>query len=263
VKGGLAVVVACVVVLVACAPVETSDTGEVDESGGLPETEPQSVTIEPAPPISDTVDESAASFNAGLYSTEQADSLWVIVNKQRVYTPIDYAPTDLVVPEVPFNNPPLLREEAAKALEGMLQAAREADADFVIQSSYRSFAVQQRIKQQSIERWGLEVSDARSARAGHSEHQSGLAVDLTTKTGLCTLDPCFGQTDAGQWLAENSWRYGFVLRYLDGKTEVTGYIYEPWHFRYVGLELAEEIYQRGYPTLEEFFGLPAAPNYLD
>lgn len=255
--------VACVLALVACAPVETGVVSEAEESGALSDTEPESATIEPAPPVTDTVEESAVSFNVGLYSIEQADSLWVVVNKQRIYTPIDYAPVDLVVPEVPFNNPPLLREEAAQALESMLHAAREADADFVIQSSYRSFVVQQRIKQRSIERWGPEVSDGRSARAGHSEHQSGLAVDLTTKTGLCTLDPCFGQTSVGEWLAENSWRYGFILRYLPGKTDITGYIYEPWHFRYVGLELAEQVYQRGYPTLEEFFGLPPAPNYLD
>jgi D-alanyl-D-alanine carboxypeptidase len=263
VKGGGTIVVACVLALVACAPVETGVVSEAEESGALSDTEPESATIEPAPPVTDTVEESAVSFNVGLYSIEQADSLWVVVNKQRIYTPIDYAPIDLVVPEVPFNNPPLLREEAAQALESMLHAAREADADFVIQSSYRSFVVQQRIKQRSIERWGPEVSDGRSARAGHSEHQSGLAVDLTTKTGLCTLDPCFGQTSVGEWLAENSWRYGFILRYLPGKTDITGYIYEPWHFRYVGLELAEQVYQRGYPTLEEFFGLPPAPNYLD
>jgi D-alanyl-D-alanine carboxypeptidase len=263
VKGGGTIVVACVLALVACAPVETGVVSEAEESGALSDTEPESATIEPAPPVTDTVEESAVSFNVGLYSIEQADSLWVVVNKQRIYTPIDYAPVDLVVPEVPFNNPPLLREEAAQALESMLHAAREADADFVIQSSYRSFVVQQRIKQRSIERWGPEVSDGRSARAGHSEHQSGLAVDLTTKTGLCTLDPCFGQTSVGEWLAENSWRYGFILRYLPGKTDITGYIYEPWHFRYVGLELAEQVYQRGYPTLEEFFGLPPAPNYLD
>ena len=262
-KGGGTIVVACVLALVACAPVETVVVSEAEESGALSDTEPESATIEPAPPVTDTVEESAVSFNVGLYSIEQADSLWVVVNKQRIYTPIDYAPVDLVVPEVPFNNPPLLREEAAQALESMLHAAREADADFVIQSSYRSFVVQQRIKQRSIERWGPEVSDGRSARAGHSEHQSGLAVDLTTKTGLCTLDPCFGQTSVGEWLAENSWRYGFILRYLPGKTDITGYIYEPWHFRYVGLELAEQVYQRGYPTLEEFFGLPPAPNYLD
>lgn len=262
-KGGGTIVVACVLALVACAPVETGVVSEAEESGALSDTEPESATIEPAPPVTDTVEESAVSFNVGLYSIEQADSLWVVVNKQRIYTPIDYAPVDLVVPEVPFNNPPLLREEAAQALESMLHAAREADADFVIQSSYRSFVVQQRIKQRSIERWGPEVSDGRSARAGHSEHQSGLAVDLTTKTGLCTLDPCFGQTSVGEWLAENSWRYGFILRYLPGKTDITGYIYEPWHFRYVGLELAEQVYQRGYPTLEEFFGLPPAPNYLD
>ena len=224
--------------------------------------QPKSVEAKPPTGVPETEEKPLAPFNPGLYSIDQVDSLWLIVNKQRVYSPIDYEPGDLVAPAIPFNNPPLLRREAARALEAMLQAARAAGVDFVIQSSYRSFSSQQRLKQQSVERWGLEVSDARSARAGHSEHQSGLAVDLTTKSGLCTLDACFGETRIGKWLANNSWRHGFVLRYLPGKTEITGYIYEPWHFRYVGPELAAEVYQRGYPTLEEFFGLPAAPNYL-
>jgi D-alanyl-D-alanine carboxypeptidase len=241
----------------------------------LVETDPESVQIEPEPALAKPADPSPAPiapkgadkttvpFNPGLYSIDQVDSLWLVVNKHRVYSPIDYEPGDLVAPAVPFNNPALLRRQSARALEEMLQAARAAGVDFVIQSSYRSFATQQRLKQQSIERWGLEVSDARSARPGHSEHQSGLAVDLTTKSGSCTLDPCFGQTRIGIWLAQNSWRHGFILRYLPGKTDITGYIYEPWHFRYVGPELAAELHRRGAPTLEEFFGLPPAPNYLD
>lgn len=234
-------------------PPEPEDTGDTADSATP--VEPSGGPPPPEPPI--------PAFIPGQYSIDDATSLWVIVNKHRAYTPIDYAPGDLVAPAVPFNNPPLMRREAASALEQMLRAARAAGVDFVVQSSYRSFATQQRVKQLSIERYGLEVSDQRGARAGHSEHQSGLAVDLTTKSGSCTLDPCFANTRIGRWLAQNSWRYGFVVRYLPGKTDITGYIYEPWHLRYVGPELAAEINRQGYPTLEEFFGLPPAPTYLD
>jgi len=168
-----------------------------------------------------------------------------------------------VVPEVPANFSPLLRADAAEALKEMYEQASGEGLGFVIQSSYRSYALQQRVKSLSVERYGQEISDARSARPGHSEHQSGLAVDLTTESGVCTLQKCFGETPEGIWLFENSWRFGFVLRYLEGATEITGYIYEPWHFRFVGVELATEIWNQGYPTLEEFFGLDPAPAYLD
>jgi D-alanyl-D-alanine carboxypeptidase len=78
---------------------------------------------------------------------------------------------------------------------------------------------------------------------------------------VCALDQCFANTPQGQWLAANGWKYGFIVRYPADKTAVTGYEYEPWHMRYVGLDLAAEMHRDGIETLEEFFGLPAAPDY--
>jgi D-alanyl-D-alanine carboxypeptidase len=202
-------------------------------------------------------------FDRELYSIDDPASLWVIVNKARTYVPEDYVPENLVVPDVPSSFEPLLRAEAANALRELFDAAEAEGISLKLHSSYRSYRLQKRVKAQSVERFGQEVSDGRSARAGHSEHQSGLAADLTTLSGVCTLQECFGQTQEGRWLADNSWRFGFILRYLEGATHITGYVYEPWHFRYVGLELAEEIWNQGYPTLEEFFSLDYAPVYPD
>jgi D-alanyl-D-alanine carboxypeptidase len=86
-------------------------------------------------------------------------------------------------------------------------------------------------------------------------------MDISAKPLNCALQICFGQTPQGQWLAAHAHEYGFVIRYPDGKTDVTGYQYEPWHVRYVGVELATEMHDTGVSTLEEFFGWPPAPNY--
>jgi D-alanyl-D-alanine carboxypeptidase len=215
----------------------------------------------PPPPPPEVVDPEPPGFDLTVLSIDEADSLWVVVNKLRPLNPIDYAPTDLVTPDVPAAFDPLVRGEVARALEDMYAQALAEGVPFRIQSSYRSYRVQQQVKARSVQRLGQTVSDQRSARPGHSEHQTGLAVDLTTQSGRCTLEACFADTAEGVWLAENAWRFGFILRYLDGKSDIHGYMFEPWHFRYVGVELAKEIYLQGNPTLEELFGLDPAPDY--
>lgn len=224
--------------------------------------EPDVVEIAPPPPPEPVVvAEDPPGFDLERYSIDEAESLWVVVNKLRPLNPIDYAPTDLVAPNVPAAFDPLLRAVVAEAVEQMYAEAQVAGVPFRIQSSYRSYATQLRIKANSVSRLGQRVSDGRSARAGHSEHQTGLAVDFTTNSGQCTLEACFADTAEGQWLAENAWRFGFILRYVEGESDIHGYIFEPWHFRFVGVELAEEIHRQGNPTLEELFGLDPAPDY--
>jgi zinc D-Ala-D-Ala carboxypeptidase len=217
--------------------------------------------VAPPPPKPVVVEDDDPGFDRGLHSLDEADSLWVVVNKLRPLNPIDYVPSDLVAPNVPAAFDPLLRKKASDALEKMYAESVDAGVAFLIQSSYRSYQTQLRVKANSVSRLGQTLSDQRSARAGHSEHQTGLAVDLTTPSGRCTLDACFAQTPEGQWLADNAWRFGFILRYLEGKSDSHGYVFEPWHFRYVGPELAEEIHLQGNPTLEEFFDLDPAPDY--
>ena len=101
---------------------------------------------------------------------------------------------------------------------------------------------------------GQEAADTYSARAGFSEHQTGLVLDLNT------VDISFDNTNESNWLRDNSYKYGFIIRYPKGKENITGYTYEPWHIRYVGKNLAKEIYNNGdYLTLEEYFGIDS--NY--
>lgn len=115
-------------------------------------------------------------------------------------------------------------------------------------SGYRSYSLQNRLYTDYAARDGKQAADTYSARPGYSEHQTGLALDLNS------ISDSFAYTGEGKWVAANCWRYGFIIRYPKGKEDITGYKYEPWHLRYVGTELAEELYNSGL-TLEEYFGL--------
>ena len=188
-------------------------------------------------------------------------SLWVISNKHRQLSPAEFVPSDLsTVIGVPneFSQP--LREPAARAVEQLYSAAQSQGINFGIISAYRDFNTQVALYNKFVNRDGQEAADTYSARPGHSEHQTGLAVDFDDG-GSCYLNACFESTAAGQWLAAHAYEYGFVLRYPSGKDAVTGFTYEPWHFRFVGVELATEMHNTGISTLEEFFGLEPAPTY--
>lgn len=117
-------------------------------------------------------------------------------------------------------------------------------------SGYRSYWDQNYIYNNYVKLDGQLLADTYSARAGHSEHQTGLAIDVNT------VDSSFDNTDESNWLKDNCYRYGFIIRYPKGKEEITGYMYEPWHIRYVGMELAEKLYNNGnWITIEEYFGI--------
>ncbi|MCZ2260403.1 M15 family metallopeptidase [Sporosarcina sp. G11-34] len=119
-------------------------------------------------------------------------------------------------------------------------------------STYRSFEYQTNLYQRYVNDDGREKADEYSARPGYSEHQTGLAFDIgEAGQNQIWLTREFGESEAGKWLAANAHRFGFIMRYPEGKEEITGYMYESWHFRYVGVEIAEEIYKQGI-TLEEY-----------
>jgi zinc D-Ala-D-Ala carboxypeptidase len=147
-----------------------------------------------------------------------------------------------------------LSAAAQPALEQRFAAAAEDGVTLVFGSGYRSEALQRQFYESYVARDGQAAADRYSARPGTSEHQTGLAVDITSVGGRCHLEVCFEDLPEGQWLAANAHRYGFIIRYPDGKESITGYQYEPWHMRYVGTELSAEINRTGL-TLEEFFGL--------
>jgi len=185
-------------------------------------------------------------------------SLTAVVNKRRGLA-ADYVPPGLVTPSgIPGATQ--VRSELIAPLEQMRADMAAAGITLRMSSAYRSFARQQTIYNGFVAREGVAGADTHSARPGNSEHQTGLAVDLDDGTG-CNLSRCFADTAGGRWLAANSWRYGFILRYGDGWHPIVGYTFEPWHFRYVGVDVATDMHERGIRTLEEYFGLPAAPDY--
>lgn len=158
----------------------------------------------------------------------------MIVNK--TYTlPAGYAPGDLL-PEV------------KEAFEVMQKAAAAEGLNIYISSGYRSYTRQQTLYNNYVKTDGKELADTYSSRPGHSEHQSGLCFDLNT------IDDSFGATPESAWLEKHAQEYGFIIRFPKGKDEQTGYQYEPWHLRYLGVEMAQKVYSSGL-SLEEYFGI--------
>lgn len=184
------------------------------------------------------------------------DDLVVVVNKKREL-PEDYVPSDLVEPNVPFSfnekhEKRFMRAEAAAALERLFALAEQDGIKLQAVSGYRSYATQRSIYNYNVSRDGEEKANQFSAKPGQSEHQTGLAMDLSYPGDPQPLEQSFADTEAGKWLAANAHRAGFIIRYPKGKEDITGYAYEPWHVRYVGEEIAKEIYEQGL-TLEEWF----------
>ena len=180
----------------------------------------------------------------------------VFVNKQR-RLPADYIPPDLVRVEVPtiltFEEVNHLRRAASDALSSLVATAEaEQGYELLARSGYRSYATQVSLYQMNVREHGEDYASRFSAQPGTSEHQSGLAMDVSSPVVNYQLVQEFGETDEGIWLADNAHRFGFIIRYMQGKEEITGYSYEPWHLRYLGTELATEIYSHGL-TLEEYF----------
>ena len=140
-------------------------------------------------------------------------------------------------------------KEAYEHFIEMFNAAKESNLKIVISSGYRSYNEQKETYDSYVERYGAKKADTLAARPGYSEHETGLALDITT--GGATKDT-FDTTDEFKWLQENSYKFGFILRYPKGKEKITGFDYEPWHYRYVGLDLAEKIYKEGI-TYDEYY----------
>ena len=188
--------------------------------------------------------------------------LWTVVDKLRPANPIDYRPTALVLPDGVRNvegSP--LRADAASGLSSLVTAARDAGVgEIALESGFRSYETQVATYNRHVAERGAQA-DLVSARPGYSEHQLGLGADVVACAGVCgTLDE-LAATPQGAWIAEHAWEHGWIVRYGDGATAVTGYMAEPWHLRYVGPELAKAYHDGGWTSLEEFFGLPPAPGY--
>lgn len=196
--------------------------------------------------------------NKNVTVVSNPNDLHVVVNKQRKL-PDGYEPPDLVIPNVLFYSDDWekkhMRQEAATALELLFAAAANDGIDLIAVSGYRSYERQTTIYNYNVETQGLEHAQRYSAMPGHSEHQTGLTMDVSgaALASSYLLEESFRQTAEGEWLEQHAHEHGFVIRYPKGKEHITGYAYEPWHIRYVGKETAKEIFEKQL-TLEEFFG---------
>lgn len=200
------------------------------------------------------VQETIAKIEGGLAVVNNPDSTLVLVNKKR-RLPDLYEPQDLVIPQVRFlyegdNEKKKMRKEAAQSLERMFQQAKREDIFLFAVSAFRSFERQKALNTMYKKQDGEAKTAMSSAIPGTSEHQTGLAVDITSQSAKFQLEPSFGETKEGKWLAENAHKFGFIIRYEKEKEEITGYMYEPWHVRYVGNPYAAYLYENQL-TLEE------------
>ena len=203
---------------------------------------PAVMTVEDAPRPQHTFDRAARS-------TVDPASIWVVVNKKHPIAP-DYRPDIALVRGYQVATP------AAGPLTDLLDDSDGQGLGFKIASAYRSHGYQAGVYGNVVAASGQAAADRVSARPGHSEHQTGLAVDLVTPASPgCDFEACFAGTPGGRWLARNAWRHGFVVRYLPGNEAVTGYSPEPWHLRFVGRQLAAELRRTHTDTLEEFFDI--------
>nr|WP_245762919.1 M15 family metallopeptidase [Microbacterium azadirachtae] len=203
-----------------------------------------------------------ATGNAPCIDLADPNRDWVVVNKIRPLNPITFAPSSFGDPALSVDGAGSVRSDVAQALDRLSAGADAAGVGSIaLASGYRSYDTQVQTYSGQIAQYGQAQGDALSARPGHSEHQTGLAADVVSCAGGCGSIDSFGGTDAGAWVAQNGWQYGFIVRYVAGQTPITGYDAEPWHLRYVGVPLATAYHDGGYATLEQFFGLPAAPAY--
>jgi len=190
-------------------------------------------------------------FYQNIQPIQNPDKLTVMVDKNHQLSSY-YVPWDLETIDLPYNPKGLqLRHEARLAFERMGKEAQASGIHLEAVSAYRSYSYQKAIYYKNMlpdmHLWKYqEERDKVSARPGHSEHQTGLAVDINE------LETSFCDTAEGKWLADQAHSYGFILRYPKGKEKITGYDFEPWHFRYLGRDIADIIYQRGI-TYDEFY----------
>lgn len=223
--------------------------GPVDEpaDGALDEPEPAPVPVA----------EPATSIDLTAHSTSDPASPWVVVNKHSPLDPVDYEP------ELTTVRGYLVRPDAAGDLTALLEAADADGVHLTLRSAYRGYPKQAAVHADWVAQLGQAEADEVSARPGHSEHQTGIAVDVgsSTRSG-CDFEECFGTTVEGRWVAAHAGEFGFLVRYTPENSAVTGYAPESWHLRWVGRELVAHLRATGVTTLEEVFDVPGG-GYVD
>lgn len=187
-------------------------------------------------------------FYTNIKSTDLSKGNLVIVNKYYKLES-DYIPNDLVDVDPKYGSGKLYKD-AYQHLIMMSDAAELEGLSFLAHSNYRSYNTQQGLYTNYVAANGQEAADSFSAKAGHSEHQTGLAMDLRAYNGGDITK--FENSKEFKWVKEHAHLYGFILRYPEGKEALTGYSYEPWHYRYVGSDVAKYIYENNI-TYDEYY----------
>ena len=220
------------------APAADATTASESTASPTPSETAAEVVAEPAEP----------AFDLTTHSRRDAGSIWVLVDKQRALRPATYEPDWAIVEGYRVD------DRVVAGLERLLAAARADGMDLRIMSAYRSYSHQAALYDDRVAAIGADAAARVTAPPGHSEHQTGLAVDFgRATTGECNVEPCFARTPEGRWLRQHAAEFGFILRYPVGAESITGYDPESWHYRFVGRGLATYMREAGIRTLEEVF----------
>lgn len=244
-------------------PLSDAELQMVELKQASDEKSPDDAVIEEVSASSEPEDEIVEVFEPNFIHPEidtDPESVTVLVN-HHYSLPSDYVPSDLVSVKVKFNcseneDKRLMRAEAAVALEDMFNAALDAGIELCAISGYRSYDRQYHLYHNNVRVNGEQFANRYSAPEGQSEHQTGLAMDISSVSNGYSLDYEFISRPEGKWLTENCSDFGFIIRYPEDKEDVTGYAYEPWHIRYVGTRLAEYLTMNDI-TLDEYYGVTA------
>lgn len=260
IDGKLFWILFAVLILASCDSEPEENTAEETEELEAPdETEENSEEADGEEETEETSESEETEAHTYEIVTEEEvfdeSSIEALVNRQYLLSE-DYVPHDLVTVEVPLifpEHPEInqLRAPAAESLKRMFAAAEEEGIILHARSGYRSYGTQEIQYGSFVETHGEEAASRFSAPPGASEHQTGLTMDVTSESVGYELLESFGETAEGEWIKDNAHVYGFIIRYHEGREDITGYMYEPWHLRYVGKELAHDIYESGL-TYEEY-----------
>ncbi len=227
------------------APHQSQQSSNPDSS-----TVPKEKVVMVALPGADPIEARTEDYN-------EPSSIWVVVNKDLPLSNQQYRPNDLTLLSEFSRTDKGTDERSLRSIvvpdfDSMIADAKTAGFDLIIGSGFRPYSLQAFYYNNYVAVSGEEQANKYSAKPGQSEHQTGLAFDITLRSMQCYLDVCFGDTPAGKWIAANAANYGFIVRYPADKTAITKYQYEPWHLRYAGKPLAAALQQSGL-TLDEAY----------
>lgn len=210
----------------------------------------------PSPAIDENSTEETNSSEPLPSELTEPSSITVLVDKYHSL-PADYVPSDLAEPYVNSTGEVIqVSAKAADSLKELINAANEAEIPIYLTGGYISYDTQEDYYLDRAKLVGEAEASKTTPKAGYSEHQTGLAVDFSNEPTGLGISASFAETDTGKWLYAHAHEYGFILRYPEGKESITGYSYFPWHYRYVGKDIASAMYEKSPDlTFEEYFNI--------